>query len=155
MVLFIPDKFSIWKKWDIDFLKKEVFGMLLDNTYYKNMVEEFTRAIEEIFANKALIEKVNCLFEFRGSFQICFIYIPTDLKIIIESEIRTFTIMIEDKEGASNPLYRIKKFNNILNENNIKKSLILLNEVLEENQFNLYIYKGDKVYKKMLMVLKG
>lgn len=84
----------------------------------------------------------------RGYFKLSYRYLPHNYKIIIENEIRTFDIEIEDEQKASNSLYRIEKYNNSLDEKNIIDSLYLLKDVLERNDFNFYLYKDNKLYRK-------
>lgn len=108
----------------------------------------------ETFGEDMLAETRKCDFEHRGYFKLTYSYLPYNYKIVIENEVRTFDIVIEDEQKASNSLYRIKQYNNILDEKNIIESLYLLKHVLERNNFNLYLHKGNKSYRKMIM-MKG
>lgn len=125
--------------------------MQLDSSYYKKNIDIFEENITKVFCDDMIkiSEKFN--FRNRGYFSLSYKYFPHNYKIIIENEIRTFDIKIEDSEGASNVLYRIEKFNNSLTAKNIKESILLLKSVLEKNNFNFYFHVGDKLYRKNCM----
>ena len=57
-------------------------------------------------------------------------------------------ISIVDAEGASNVLYRIKKYKRDLCEQNIIEALKILKNVLEQNNFNWYFHVDNKLYRK-------
>lgn len=122
--------------------------MRLDNVYYESNMVTFREKVKEVFADDMVEISYNTAFKARGYFKMIYKYLPLHYDIIIENEIRTFTIQIEDDQGAKNSLYRIEKFDNVLSEQNILKSLNLLRRVLTQNNFNLYITVDDKIYRK-------
>ena len=122
--------------------------MLLDSSFYENAVNSFKLNFQEIFTDNIMIVNGIYNFEAYGYFKLVFKYLPLEYDIIVENEIRTFTITIIDEEGAQNSLYRIQKFDNSLEGKNIKSAVILLKQILDQNKFNFYLYKNDKVYRK-------
>lgn len=134
---------------DIILSMKGGFGMLLDKQFYEKYVSEFKNSIKKIFGEdmiKELSEKK--VFENRGYFRLEFFYIPDKYKIVVENEIRTFDITIEDEDGESNSLYRIEHFENVLENNNVFLSIMLLKKVIERNDFNFYFHKDGKLYRR-------
>ena len=107
-------------------LKKEVFGVQLDEFYNKMIT----------------------IFENRGFFRLEYMYRPNNYRIIIENEYRTYDIDIVDEEDASNSLYRICKFKNSLAKEDIENAIQLLKETLEKNNFNMYFEEDGELYKK-------
>ena len=128
--------------------------MLLDSIFYKKAINDFKTYFDDIFSEKIILIEEAVNYSDRGYFRINFKYIPLNYNIIIENEIRTFTITIEDSEKAQNSLYRIEKFNNTLDDVNIKNALTILKRILDKNEFVLYVYIGQKVYKKTNNQLK-
>lgn len=127
---------------------KEGFGMLLDSSFYEKSINDFISTFKEIFSANIVVKDKFCDIDNKGYFKIVFKYLPLNYDIIVENEIRTFTITIEDEGKAKNSLYRIEKFDNTLDEENIKKALCILKRILDKNEFNLYLYKDKKIYKK-------
>lgn len=122
--------------------------MLFNNELYNFCINAFEKNIEHQFdKDMRLIVKTSALLD-KGSFLLSYEYIPLNYIITIENEMRTFDITIEDKEKASTPLGRIKKFESGLNEKNIYNAVRLLKDVLVKNNFDLYVYIDDKVYIK-------
>lgn len=132
----------------IGLLMKEVFGMRLDSVFYNGIINMFDACMDRTFG--AEIKKIEtiCSFEHMGSFILKYNYLPNNYKIEIENEIRTFNIRIYDTEQASNSLYRISKFKNQLDRECIEDSILLLKNVLEKNDFNMYFHKNGKLYRK-------
>lgn len=122
--------------------------MPFDSYFYEKAVKDFKKGFSDIFKDSISMEDEYCNFSQRGYFKLLFHYHPLDYSICIENEIKTFTIVIEDSENAQNALYRIEKFDNALTEDNIRKSIYLLKKVLEENEFDLYLYINKKTYRK-------
>lgn len=123
------------------------FGMPLDDSFYSQSVTNFKDAFLEIFSDAVILEEEHRNFEFMGSFKLVYLYVPLSYNIIVENELRTFTIIIEDNKATAN-LYHIKKFDNHLCEKNMIDSLTILKHVLLENRFDFYIWKSGKLYKK-------
>lgn len=122
--------------------------MQLDSIFYSEVVLDFKKAFQLIFVDEVELKKEFFDFEHRGNFKLTYEYIPQKYSIIVENELRTFTITIEDDEEATNSLYRIEKFDNQLAEKNIMHSIEILKSVLVKNTFNLYINKDNKLYRK-------
>lgn len=123
--------------------------MPLNDQFYKEIVKCFKRTFEDIFVDDVVLEEICCQFSSRGYFKIAYKYVPSNYSIIIENEMRLFNIEIEDEEGASTHLNRIRKHDGSLNPRNIKNVLLLLKKVLRKNNFPFYIYEEDKIYRKM------
>ena len=128
-------------------LKKEVFGVQLDE-FYNKMITIFETYIFEIFGAEMKKVKFECKFENRGFFRLEYMYRPNNYRIIIENEYRTYDIDIVDEEDASNSLYRICKFKNSLAKEDIENGIQLLKETLEKNNFNMYFEEDGELYKK-------
>ena len=126
---------------------KEEYGMRLDDEFYMEAIDMFKDSFKKIFFNEMILEKEDYNFS-KGNFKLIYHYIPTNYKILVENDIRTFTITIIDAENAKNSLYRITKFNNQLINKNIRNSIVLLRDVLKKNDFNLYLYVDKKLYRK-------
>ncbi len=122
--------------------------MLLDKSYYEHFSSIFEENMRVIFKDNVIKISKEHDYKRRGFFRLSYKYLPYNYKIIIENEFRAFDIIIEDEEGASNVLYRIKHFDNSLDENNINKAIQILKKVLENNNFNFYFHIGDKTYRK-------
>lgn len=125
--------------------------MPFDNAFYEfyeSAVVEFETDIKVIFGADMEQLVKSCVFKNRGLFRLSYKYIPLNYIITIENEFRAFSILIEDEEGASTFLYRIKKYDSNLGNNNIKNAIILLKTILQENNFNLYFEKDKKYYRK-------
>lgn len=116
--------------------------------FYESMVNVFEENMHNIFGENVKKTEVNCTFEWMGNFQLKYDYLPNNYQIVIENELRTFTIGIYDSSKAWTSLHRISRFNSELNAANIESALYLLKEVLEVNDFNLYFCKGNKLYRK-------
>ena len=122
--------------------------MRLDEFFYKKQIGFFEKNINKIFGCDMIVLSKQYNFENRGFFKLSYHYLPHNYKIEIENEIKTFDINIENKNMASNSLYRIKSFDNSLDEKNIIASLLLLKDVLEQNNFYWYYRKNNKLYRK-------
>ncbi len=122
--------------------------MRLDSIFYNGIINMLEAIIYRIFG--ADIKKILtiCNFEHMGSFILKYNYLPNNYKIEIENEIRTYDIIIYDTEQASNSLYRISKFKNQIDRECIEDSILLLKNVLEKNDFNMYFHKNGKLYRK-------
>ena len=129
-------------------LLKEEFGMQLDSIFFNGIIEMFTLCMDREFGVD--IKKINqkCKFENRGYFCIEYKYLPKNYKIVIENEIRTYDITIIDDDEASNSLSRIAKFENQLSKESINNAIMILKDVLEKNNFNMYFHQNGKLYKK-------
>lgn len=122
--------------------------MLFDRDSYEQTIRFIKENISELFKGKMKIESGSMVWNRMNYFQLKYVYEPFDYIIDIENERRLFTISIIDSEGAENTLQRIERFDNSLSEENIKNALVILKRTLTENNFDLYIYKDDKVYIK-------
>nr|MBP3598777.1 hypothetical protein [Eubacterium sp.] len=124
--------------------------MLCDELYsfYRKSVSDFERDFQEVFGENLVLKDKCCSFEHRGYFKLHYVYVPLNYAIIVENEFRTFGIVIEDEEKAMTSLYRIEHFENQLSEGNIIKSIKLLEKVLSENKFDLFLHIAGKTYRK-------
>lgn len=122
--------------------------MQLDNAFYNGIINMIGLYIDRIFGVDMKKAEIMCKFENRGYFKLIYDYVPCNYKIVIENEIRTFDVTILDNDNASNSLYRINKFNNQLNKENIEEAISLLKVVLEKNNFNFYFHKEGRLYRK-------
>lgn len=122
--------------------------MQLDEKFFDKMVNCFIECMMHEFGSEiSLIEK-ECRYTQMGYFRLLFSHQPTHYKIIIENELRTFSIQIIDGENASTFLNRISSYNKQLGEENIENAITILKEVLDKNNFDLYYQKNEKIYKK-------
>ena len=70
---------------------KEEYGMRLDDEFYMEAIDMFKDSFKKIFFNEMILEKEDYNFS-KGNFKLIYHYIPTNYKILVENEIRTFTI---------------------------------------------------------------
>jgi len=126
----------------------EEYGVQLDNSFYLEAVSDFKNSFLQIFADEMILNNESYFFEKRGIFKLIYKFIPLNYNIIVENELRTFTIAIEDSEKARNCLYRIQKYDNQLCKRNIENSIRILKKVLDKNEFDLFLYRDSKLYKK-------
>ena len=131
----------------MNLLKKEMFGMRLKNDY-SILSEKIINLFENVFRGEMIFVNKQEAYEHMGLFKLKFKYIPLKYDVIFESERNVFCIDIFDEEGAKNTLYRLQKYNNGTNLENIEIALSILKTKLEENDFCLYIFIEDKIYKK-------
>lgn len=122
--------------------------MLFDESYYEKDVSSFREAFKRTFGDDILEISHEINPDYYASFKTIFRYFPLMYQIEVNAEFRSFGIMIRDEEGASNGLHLIKPFENVLNEKNIANSVTVLQEVLQQNNFNLYLSVNDKIYRK-------
>lgn len=122
--------------------------MLSDIDFFENNIQCFDENINDIFKSDIIKISEEKHFEHMGNFTLIYKYIPYEYNVIIESELKKFNISFKDSEGASNILYRIKKYNNDLCEKNIIEALHILKDILEQNNFNMYFSVNDKIYIK-------
>lgn len=122
--------------------------MQLDNTYYYMLVNQIIQIFFDAFGEEMVLSNRVEHFEHMGYFQLLFKYCPLNYNILFESERDVFSIQINDSEGASNLLYRIEKYASHTEIANVKKAIEILKNNLEKNEFNFYICKDDKVYRK-------
>lgn len=122
--------------------------MLLDDLFYEKAVSEFESNFSDIFSDEIIAVNKDCDYTKNGYFKLSYKYIPLNYNILVENERRTFTITIEDNENAKNSLYRIRKFDNVLDKDNIRNAIHILKEILEKNEFNFYLYIDKKLYRK-------
>lgn len=122
--------------------------MQLDSTYYNGMIDIFESCINRAFGPDMNRTNKTCVFQSRGYFRLEYRYIPNNYDIEIENEYRRFGIRIIDDEKASNVLYRICKHDAQLSEESIAHAVSLLKTVLEKNDFDMYITKDHKIYRK-------
>ncbi|MCM1242052.1 MAG: hypothetical protein NC314_04360 [Roseburia sp.] len=122
--------------------------MPLDERYYMHFVNLFAENIKTIFNDTMINISNEYNFSYRGFFRLTYKYLPHDYKIVIENEFTAYDIITYDAEGASSVLYRVEQFDNRLDADNIRKSLILLKKILEQNNFNFYFCVNDKLYRK-------
>lgn len=122
--------------------------MRLDDEFYDKMVDCFIRCIKEEFGTDITLTERDCKYNQMGYFRLIFTYYSKDYKIIIENELRTFSVQIIDNENASTFLNRISHYNKQLSEDNIRDSIVILKGVLDNNNFDFYYQKNEKIYKK-------
>ncbi len=122
--------------------------MQLDDSFYLKAICDFKKSFGEVFGDEIVLKDESQSLGNRGNFKLSYNYIPSNYTIIVENELRTFTITIVDIEKAQNTLYRIEKFDNQLCKSNIENSLEILKKVLVKNEFDLYLYIDGNLYRK-------
>ena len=122
--------------------------MLFDEAYYEKDVFSFREAFKKTFGDDIIELSHEMNPDYYVSFKTVFRYLPLMYQIEVNAEFRTFGIMIRDAEGASNGLHLIKPVENVLNKKNIINSVAVLQDVLKQNNFNLYLSVNDKIYRK-------
>ena len=115
---------------------------------YNSYVNDFESSMERIFGSDVKKIKTECNFEARGFFRIEYIYYPQNYKLIIEYSFPVYDVTICDGEGAKNYLFNIIEYKPCLETKNIETAILYLHEVLERNDFDLFVCKGKNLYKK-------
>lgn len=117
--------------------------------FYESAVAEFEANISMMFGADMIQLVKTSAFKDRGYFELSYKYVPLNYIITIHNEFRTFSISINDAEGASTFLQRIKQFDNTIEKkDNIKDAILFLKIALQQNNFNLYFSKNGKYYRK-------
>ena len=124
-----------------------MYGVQLDKSKYDSLIQSIKNAFFDVFACDVSILDENHSTDFMGAFSLRYFYLPLEIVILFESERKRFEVRIIDKQGASNQLYRIIRFNPELSLANAKDAIEKLKLVLMENKFDLYLTQGDKLYK--------
>ncbi len=123
--------------------------MRLDEEYYEKIISFVIHTFGEIFDDEVVFIKQQVSIEHMGYFKIQYKYLPLKYDIVFENERNVFEIEIYDSEGAKNILYRIEKYESGLSIDNIQDAILKLKTVLEKNELCFYIYRDEKLYKKI------
>ena len=117
---------------------------------YLTYIETFEESIKMAFGDDMHQVDKAVYIEHMGGFCFIYKYFPLNYIIEIENELSHFGITIKDSENAQTNLSRIHPYNNMLGEKNICDAVSLLKNVLEDNDFPLYIFKlkKNRIYKK-------
>lgn len=133
---------------DIDLRRKEIFGMPLDKTKYLKLIDKILDIFSNIFGKDIFLLEKSIAIEHMGFFKIKYRYLPLGYDIVFENDRGAFSIEIYDDEGANNLLYRIEKFDSETTVENVKYATPILKNILEKNDFCLYITREGKLYRK-------
>lgn len=122
--------------------------MPLDKINYTELINKILDAFSQKFGEDILLDKVQEKIEHMGYFKIEYRYLPLQYNIIFENERNLFCIEIADNEGAKNSLYRIERFDNKTDIENVEYAVQKLREVLIKDDFYFYLTRNGKLYKK-------
>lgn len=110
--------------------------------------KEYLTIFQNTFDDTIKLEKASSMPGPMGQFVLEFYYIPTKMKILLDSDRGIFVIYIIDEEDYRTTLYHIHAHYNQTNTKNIRAAAALLKRVLQENQFELYKHEDGKLLTK-------
>ena len=128
--------------------------MPLDKTEYSTLIAKIIDIFSNTFGKDICFVEKQIAIEHMGFFKIEYRYLPLEYNIVFENERGIFSIDIYDNEGAHNLLYRIEKFDSKTTAENVKNATQILKNVLEKNDFCLYICREGKLYSKKNLYYK-
>lgn len=112
------------------------------------LVEQIVEEFQKVFDEQMFLDERSEHFEHMGHFWLRYTYCPLNYDIEFESDRDLFSIRIVDEEGASNELYAVEEYEPHTNIENVKKAVRILKKVLEKNDFDFYISRDNKLYRK-------
>ena len=128
--------------------------MLLDE--FTNAIDFLERKMQQVFGDDIRLILNNFIPSDIRYFKIEYYYVPKKYKIKISIDLRLFGIIIEKEEGAIANIYDTKQYydaypkdlvsNLSFTKYNIEKNILVLEKLLINGEFYMYIYKNDKVY---------
>lgn len=115
---------------DLVSLKKQRdYGMQSDKN--KKYDEFFIHQMANVFGDTMELIETENKSSFHGWFFIKFLYRPTKVYILIESEYGLFTVRLEEEDGSFSFLKRIKSFDNQVSVKNIENAICILKETID------------------------
>lgn len=123
--------------------------MQSENNFYDDMIAFVQEIFQNVFKDKLTFEGKQVNIEHMGYFQIRYKFLPRQYDLVFENDRNKFVIDIFDDEGAKTTLYRIVNFNNGLSKEDIKETILKLEEILEQDDICFYIHRNQKLYKKI------
>lgn len=129
-----------------EFVKK--IEMPYDREYYDSLVFYIKEKVLRTFSTDMVLMSELRKFDRKGYLELRYHFLPLDYTIIIRNSVEVSTIFIQDREGAGNYLDEIVSHSTKFCRKDLGQAIIILKNVLKENDFNLYIYKGSDIYRK-------
>lgn len=118
----------------------------------EKFITAFDDTIKAVFGED-MIKTGDCrAFDHMGHFELTYNYLPHNYTINLEHEMGFVDIRIIDSQNAWAYFTQITQYHiHIIpsfRKDEIKKALLLLKNLLEENNFTFYFTKGNKLYRK-------
>lgn len=123
-----------------------------DERLEEKFITAFDDTIKAVFGED-MIKTGDCrAFDHMGHFELSYNYLPYNYSINLEHEMGFVDIRIIDSQNAWAYFTKITQCHIQIipsfRKDEIKKALLLLKNLLEENNFTFYFTKGNKLYSK-------
>ena len=139
---------------DIHLLRKVIYGMQYGDDSFENVIMCIKDNIHKLFGSDMKLIQESIDWVNKDLFEFHFLYLPYNYTIIIESDKILYSIGIYDAQGAFTCLNRIKEYNAYIHVNTLENAINLLKEVLIGNNFDFFISKDNKIYRKNIDGIK-
>ena len=118
----------------------------------EKFITVFDDAIKAVFGED-MIKTGDCLaFDHMGHFELSYNYLPHNYTICLEHERGFIEIRIVDPENAWAFFTQLTQYHlhiyPTFSNDAVRKAVLLLKNLLEENNFTFYFTKGNKLYGK-------
>ena len=118
----------------------------------EKFIAVFDDTVKEVFGKDMIKTEDIRAFHHMGHFELTYNYLPHNYKICLGHERGFIEIRIMDPENAwaffTQPTqYHIHIYPSFRN-GDVRKAVLLLKNLLEENNFTFYFTKGSKLYSK-------
>ena len=118
----------------------------------EKFITVFDDTVKAVFGEDMIKTEDLRAFHHMGHFELTYDYLPRNYKICLDHERGFIEIRIVDSENAwafftQLTQYHIHIYPSFRNDE-IRKAVLLLKNLLEENNFIFYFTKGNKLYSK-------
>ena len=118
----------------------------------EKFITVFDDTIKAVFSED-MIKTGDCrVFDHMGHFELTYNYLPHNYTICLEHERGFIEIRIVDSENAWAFFTQLTQYHfhiyPTFRNDDIRKAVLLLKNLLEENNFTFYFSKGNKLYSK-------
>ena len=129
------------------------FDLNLNNERIEEkFITVFDDTVKVVFGENMIKTGDHRAFHHMGWFELTYIYLPHNYTIKLEHGRGFIDIIIMDSENAQTSFTKITQYHIHMipsfSKDDIRKALLLLKNLLEENNFTFYFTKDDKLYSK-------
>ena len=118
----------------------------------EKFITVFDDTIKAVFGEDMIKTGDRLAFDHMGHFELTYNYLPHNYTICLEHERGFIEIRIVDSENAWAFFTQLTQYNLYIyptfSNDAVRKALLLLKNLLEENNFTFYFTKGNKLYSK-------
>lgn len=134
---------------DINSLRKETFGMPLDNSYLLGSKGALfiKKVMENNFDKNVILVNEKLDLKHHGWFTIKYEYLPRKYFILFEGELNTFNIRIVNKDEGFIALKQLVDYKNNLLAEDITSAIMKMKEKID-NPINFYKLIDDKLFQQ-------